>query len=345
MNAPQTQIAQATAGDRDRTTYIGGGAIPIVLGVSPFKTRLQFYREVTGECPEEITAEKALFFKRRKRQEPIISETLSEDKGYVVTRLSTNDNPNRYDDPEVPYFAAEIDAELAVNTYLCRDYPEFVQFPDGTCVNAEFKTVHPLAAADFGEDGSDRVPIYYTAQVQWGLGVTGRPAALLVAMIGFDDIRCYPILRDDELIADMRAAASLFWQEHVVAGVPPAPTTLEDAKLLFARFNGRPVELEKDDYDALEELFAQRAAIRYAEDEKDRLETKIALAIAKAWQLDGPDTTADNAVLRYQGRDVATWKLTRGSYLDQKRLKVDMPELINQYTVTHFYRAFRAKKQ
>lgn len=337
MNAPQR------VGTIDRAEYIGGSAISAILGVNPFRTRLQLYLEIIGEVKEVVDAEKARFFKRRKRQEPIVAETLAEDNGYDVIRLSTDADPNRYRDEQVPYFAAEVDFELRVNSYLLRDHPVLAALPEDTVLNGEIKTVHPLNVRDFGEDGSDIVPDYYTAQVLWGLGVTGRPAALLAALIGVDELRCYPILRDEETIAWMREEARRFWEEHVVPRVPPPPTTLEDAKQMFRRFNGRPCELDDAAFAALKTVEACRATVRAAKEEQEAAETTLALAIAKDWQLEGPDQTADNAVLRYQGIDVATWKLTRGSYLDQKTLKVEHPELVPQYTVTHFYRAFRIK--
>lgn len=334
------------AGDIDRTTYIGGSDIAAILGVSPWKTPLQLYYEKIGEAAEELDAERLLFFKRRKRMEPVVAEILRDDKGYDLVRLSTDGEPNRYRDPN-GIFAAEIDFEWRMNDYARRDFPVLADIPNGTLLNGEIKTVHPLAARDFGEDGSDEIPVYYTSQKLWGLGILPeRPAGLLVAMIGFDDIRCYPILRDDETIQWMRDEALRFRNEHIIPRIPPPPTTLDDAKRLFARFNGRPVELDDDAFDALQRIANARSMAKAAKDAKDEAEKDLALAIARAWMLDeGPDSTADNAVLRRDGQDVGTWKLTRGSFLDQKRLAKEHEEIIDQYTVGYTYRKVMLKKR
>lgn len=335
MNAPVQQ--------RDRKTYIGGAAISSILGVNPYRTALELYWSMVGETDPVIDEEKARFFRRRKRQEPIVAEILADEMGYEITRLSTDLEPNRYQDPAVPYFAAEIDYELRTNRYSNRDHVVLEQLDLGTLCNGEIKTVHPLAAADFGEDGSDKIPPYYTAQVLWGLGVTGRPAAMLSALIGVDELRNYPILRDEETIAWMREQAHAFWNDHIVPRVPPPPSTLEDARKLFLRFNGRPVDLDEDvaALDALARLSKARADKKAAEDAAYAAETDLALAIAKAWQVNGPDETADNAVLRAGGVDLATWKLQPGSYLDQKRLAVERPEIVAEFKQHHVFRVVR----
>jgi hypothetical protein len=103
---------------------------------------------------------------------------LIEELGLKVTKRSTPEEPNRYQDPLEPYLAAEIDFEWEVTPAIADDF----DLPDelvGTIQNGEVKTVHPFAGHAFGEAESDEIPIEYAAQAMHGLMVTGRQAHAL----------------------------------------------------------------------------------------------------------------------------------------------------------------------
>jgi predicted phage-related endonuclease len=106
--------------------------------------------------------------------------------------------------------------------------------------------VHPFKASEWGEEGSEDVPIHYAAQVMHGLGVTRRPAAIVAALFGLDNLLCFPVMRDDETIAAMRAKAVKFWTENVLAGVPPEPVERRRRQAhVFEGFKGKPVDLSE----------------------------------------------------------------------------------------------------
>ena len=139
--------------EMDRRTYIGGSDTAAILGVSPWKSKFTLYQEKIGEWQQEITPEKERIFARGKRWEPIVIEMLIdelEDRGHDVQVAGRN---NRIKDSEHDFLAAEIDLELIV---------------DGELINGEVKTVHPFASKDWGEQGTDEIPLYYTAQVLHG---------------------------------------------------------------------------------------------------------------------------------------------------------------------------------
>ena len=186
MNAPGTALQ--SVGVLDRTTYIGGSAIASIIGVSPWATPLdQYMKMLLGEQP--ITPEKAKFFRNRKDQEPIIARRLEREYGVVVTKLSLDEHPNRYQDAEHNFMAAEIDYEFEMSEAVRANFParlDFAAIPDGTLCNGEIKTVHPFAAGNWGEQGTEELPIEYAAQCMWGLGITHRPACLVGALFGID---------------------------------------------------------------------------------------------------------------------------------------------------------------
>jgi putative phage-type endonuclease len=197
------QLKPALSHDRG---YIGGGNVAGILGLSPYKSPLDEFLVITGQA-DGITAERETFFERRKALEPWAAQVFAQRTGIKI--VATN---RRYTDGEHDFLKAEIDFETA----------------DGG--NGETKTVHPLAARDWGDSESDNLPVYVTAQAMHGLMVTGRKHCWVHALIGFDDDRSYRIERDDETIAGIRAAELAFWNDNVLRMREPAPRTAEDLK-------------------------------------------------------------------------------------------------------------------
>lgn len=348
MNDIVALPAQA-AGELDRRTYIGGSDIAAIMGLSPWMTPLQCYERKVNPEPEVLTPEKKKFFARRKRQEPVIAEMLFDTYGIEVTRLSMDDDQNRYIDGRHPFLAAEIDFEFRMSEAIriaFPDRPQVCAIPDGTLCNGEIKTVHPFKAKEWGEEGSEDVPIHYAAQVMHGLGITRtRPMALVAALFGIDNLVCFPVIADGVTIAAVREKAMLFWTQHVLARVPPDPINMDDMMRLLSRVNGRPVEADPATLEALSNLRDIRASMGAMEKEKKELEFLIADFVRRQWGLtsDTPVENIDNAIITAEGAPFATWKKQSRTTIDSKRLQADKPELAAEYSNTTWFRSLRFK--
>ncbi len=360
--SPVADLVSLPAG-HDRQKYLGGSDVAAIFGVSPWKTPYDLWVDKTTPRSEDpqIDPEKKKFFARRKRQEPVIAEMLSDEYGIVVTRLSLDEDPNRYRDPEYPFLAAEIDFEFLMSPEVRAhfpDRPDFAEIPDGTLLNGEIKTVHPFKASEWGEQGSEEVPIHYAAQVMHGLGVTRRPAALVAALFGLDILLCFPVMRDEETIAAMREKAVHFWTYNVQQGIPPEPVNVDDVKRMYSKYRGRPVELSDEAYEALRNIEVIRGRTKALGGDLEELEWRIARCVAFNWGVEvvktegaggaeksGPDVPVkDNALFIYNGIEVGSWNRQRGTYLDQRRLAKEKPEILSSFTIEHKYRVFRLKK-
>lgn len=205
---------QADVGALDRSTYLGSSDISAILGLSPWKTPVDCYFEKLG-MGKPIDAAKEKLFKRGKRLEPIVLDMLAEERGIEFIAKGA-----RYRHPEYPWMAAEIDAEAII---------------DGEHVNIEVKTVHPFAADGFGEENTDEIPIGYAAQATFGQLVTGRCRTLFGVLVGADNLSTYWLDRDEETIDGICAKAIAFWNDHVLAKVPPPPILIEDIYRLMRR--------------------------------------------------------------------------------------------------------------
>ncbi|MBK8916338.1 MAG: YqaJ viral recombinase family protein [Phycisphaerales bacterium] len=295
----------ANVGDVDRRTYLGGSDAAAILGLDPYgKTPLTVYLAKRGELVTGAPdPEREKFLRRRKRWEEPIVAMLREEFGGEIVAMN-----GRYKHPEHDFLAAEIDFEWAD--------------ADGVIQNGEIKTVSPFAfneGAGWGEAGTADVPIHYHAQVMHGLAVTGRSECILAALAGLDTMVFYRIERDEEAIADLRAAEVAFWTDHVLAGVPPEPITMADVGRLWNRRNGRPVEIDEDTAGRLEHLRQARGEQKALDGDVEELQLEIAKAICKAWGVaDGEEAPEDHAILTYQGRKVA--------YLGARSLNLARPE-------------------
>ena len=269
----------------DRTNFLGGSDCAAILGISPFKSPLMLYQEKIGEHVEEVTPVKQKIFNRGKRWEPVVIEMLVDelkDRGLDVHIINRN---QRFKDLEHDFLAAEIDLELLV---------------DGETVNGEMKTVHPFAAKDWGEQDTDEIPIYYTAQVLHGQMVTRRNKTIVAALIGADDLRVHTVNRDDEMIDVIRAKELEFW-ERVQNRQAPEPVSIEDIKLMYAKDSGSIIDASFEILNLCEAAKIIKQNIKIQETNLAEILTEIKLGMS------------DSSVLIHNGKQLATWRTNKDS--------------------------------
>ena len=309
-------------GEKPRQTYIGGSDIAGILGVSPWATRVSVWQRKV-DLPEDSPpppAKKKLF-NRGKLWEQVVGEMLVAkltDQGHKVTVLSAN---HRYIDPDVPYFAAEIDYEIKLD-----DIPDIV--------NVELKTVHPNATREWGEEDTDECPLQYAAQAAWGLGITRRNCCIVAPLFGADEIRAYPIVRDDVTIQGMRDQARDFWELYVLPKKAPEPINLADVDRLFKRDAERQVFADPELVERLLRYRAIEAEIDARTLERDVLEFQVKRFMGDATALHLPG----------QEKPAATWKLRANAHLDQAAFKAEYPKLHKQYMRAGQSRVFEVRK-
>lgn len=293
----------STTSEIDRKKFIGGSDAASILGISPWKSPFMLYQEKIGEYKEEITPAKQKIFNRGHRWEPVVIEMLVDelkDRGHDVHIIDKN---GRYIDPEHTFLAAEIDLELLL---------------DGETVNGEMKTVHPFAAKDWGEQDTDEIPMYYTAQVSHGQMVTRRDKTIVAALIGADDLRVHVVERDDELIKIIRTKEVEFW-ERIQRGQAPEPTSLEDIKQLYSRDNGKSIEANDELFNNIRRLKELKEVSKSNEQEIDQLSLDVKLGIR------------DAAFVLYGKEEVCAWKKNRdGKEVDWKTAFNNLADLVKR---------------
>lgn len=292
----------------NRQGYLGGSDAAAILGISPYKSPYQLYMEKVGEWQEEIDEKRERIFARGRRLEPIVVDMLVDElksDGHDVEVIERN---QRYTDPELDYLRSEIDVELVI---------------DGEEINGEIKTVTPFAAKEWGEQGTDEIPLHYTAQVLHGLMIKPRKRAIVAALIGADDLRVHFVDRDQDAIDMIRKKEIEFWN-RIVNREPPDPGTALDIKYLYCKDKGLVMDADDELASLCAELRGHKQTAKALEELIDELVTKIKLKMG------------DASVLMYQGKKIATWASNKdGQTTDWESLAMSLnpsSELINQFT-------------
>lgn len=87
----------------------------------------------------------------------------------------------------------------------------------------------------WGAAGTDHVPPEYVIQVQHQLACSEYDEADLIAFfLNYRNSIIYHFKRDNELIAALENAVKQFWNNHVLADIPPDLVNLADCKLKFS---------------------------------------------------------------------------------------------------------------
>jgi putative phage-type endonuclease len=152
-----------------------------------------------------------------------------------------------------------------------------------------------FARDQWGESGSDVVPMAYIVQVQHQLAVTGYEEADLAVLIGGYDFRVYHFKRDEELIARIIADVSEFWK-CVETDTPPPLRDMKDAKLAYPFNQGNLIPAEEDIVKAVVEYNNVLDKENELKKIKSSLKDKLTLFIKNA---DG---------IRTEKEVLATWK-------------------------------------
>jgi len=180
----------------------------------------------------------------------------------------------------------------------------------------------------------DEVPAHYQAQCQWQMWVTDSPHAWVAALMG-RRLDIHELARDDADIEFMVERVDAFWQDCVLAGVPP-PTDGHDATLraLAAVYpDHTPGDLVEAD-DALRAEVAAWRTAKAAKRHAEQAEKRSAAAIQSA--------LGDAEELTVDGQRAVSWRRQSARRLDGKALSAAHPGLAAEFTRESTYRVLRS---
>ena len=304
----------------DRTRGLGGSDAAAILGLNPWKTPLDVYHETLGLVEPDNLDDKPVVEWGNRHEEQVAAK-YAEVTGRKVYRSNRT-----LQHAEHPFLVAHIDRR--------------VKTVDGVRRVLECKTAYPRTPESWdqwGEAGTDEVPIQYLCQCMHYLAVTGADQCDLAVLINGWDFRIYHIARDEELVRTIVAKEVAFWRDHIEAKNPPPPSTPEDVAALYPENNGHLAQIDLAENAELVEMATAyrnlRATIKDAEEEAKRLKAKLTEAVG---DFDG--LTLDGK------KPLVTWKAQTRTGWDTKRLAAEHPELAAEYMKETRFRVLRLTK-
>lgn len=186
----------------------------------------------------------------------------------------------------------------------------------------------PLREA-WGEPGTDEVPDRVIIQSTVHMICTLTDLCHVVAFLGGRGFQMYKVNLDKTVADVVTETAIQFWDKNVLADIPP-DNTLPHASSI-KRIRREPETTVALDQSLVDQWLLAKEACKLADAEKDAAEVAMLTALGQA---EGGITPAGMLTYFSQSR----------STVDSKTLKVDHPEIYEQYLKTSTYRVARFKK-
>jgi putative phage-type endonuclease len=294
-----------------RAKSLGGSDIGALLGLSKYRSAVDVWMEKTGK---EVGIRDSLPLRFGQFAEKFVASEYA-----LATGTSLAIHEAAVIHPQYDYMHGHIDRFV-----LNSDAPLIGE--DGRITASrilECKTANPFAQSDWGDPGSDQVPLSYLVQCVWYMMLTNIDRTDLAVLFGNADFRIYEITRDLELEQMVLERAVSFWENHVLTDIPPSPTSESDYKTLFGKSTvSKSVEAPAETCELIKKLKSLNEQIDSYEQEVSSIKQSIM------------GQMQDAEILTFHGQILATWKAPKPSFrLDAKRLTEENPDLVHQYQV------------
>jgi putative phage-type endonuclease len=291
----------------DRSKYIGGSDIGAILGLSRFRSPLEVWLEKTGKETKRLDS---LPLRFGAFAESFVASEYARSTGFELIH-----DESIYIHPQHSFMSAHIDRfVLEGGASSSTSTPTRI---------LECKTANPFSAGEWGEVGSDEVPMSYLCQCIWYMAITNINKIDLAVLFGNSDFRIYEIARDLELETVILQKASLFWNEYVLKDIAPPVQSEADCHTLFSKGDpAKSVEAQVQTLELTQRLKLLNSEIDIREKEISSIKQAIMTQMGEAESL------------LYQGKTIATWKAPKPSFrLDSKALETDHPQIASNYKI------------
>ena len=215
-----------TMTDRASIKKIGGSDIAAILGLSRWKSAHSLYLHLIGEL---LPQEDNNAMERGRKLESVIAHIFAANhEEFWLEKCGIVEDSN------YPFLIGSPDRVICDSS--CHDV-----CPGKTVSGLEIKTADISKANEWGDEGTDEIPIEYLIQCQWCAGLLGVPdwhLAVGFAKPGSKKIvayREYYIESNQERFEAMKQLAIDFWNDHVVPKVAPEVTEADAETVRYYR--------------------------------------------------------------------------------------------------------------
>jgi len=293
---------------RERQKGIGGSDASAILGFNPWKSPFELYIEKTSDVVQEIDNE-AIYWGNT--LEDIVAEEFTRRTGKKVRRRNQIFKHQEHD-----WMIANIDRDVVGERALL-----------------ECKTTNAFAVDQWE---GDEIPPAYMCQLQHYMAVLDYEKAYIAVLVGGQKFLWKEIERDDEFIELMIEHEKEFWENHVLAGVPPeidgSKSASELLNQMYPEDNGETIMLESDKAETLiEAIESLKKDIKEKNDLKKKYENQLKLMIGEAEKGVTP---------RYE----VIHRTITSNRLDTRKLRSELPDIAEKYTNESTYRRMTIKE-
>ena len=317
-----------------RRKGIGGSDVAAIMGVSPFATIRDLYNDKVGIEPVVEEEESNWVAKEvGHRLEDLVAEIFSRKTGLTVFPVR-----KMFRHPNYPFMLADVDY--------------FIRFPDGSFGILECKTCNYNAKSKWDDDA---IPINYEYQVRHYLAVMNMKKAYIACLYGNNESEFVirHIDRDYMEEENIIEQESYFWNEYVQKRIVPAYTGKPDLILASVRRYGGLADksipeitvsgLESKNLERYLALAEEKSQI---EKRKKEIESEQKALSVQFIEYMGPGCKAvlSDGGCRYKITYNPTIRTQIGKE-QMEKLKIQHPDIYEEYTKTTESRTFKVKKE
>lgn len=296
MKAKLIMTVEQAASDHEaweklRMQGIGGSDVAVIMGYNPWKKPYALYCEKVGLVPpDDLSENEAVEWGTK--LEPIVAQKFSEVTGKKLKRWGTVCNP------DAPWQMANFDRLIV-----------------GEDCGLECKTANAFKKEEWE---GDSVPDAYYTQCQWYTALSGFEGWWIACLIGGQHFEYKYIPRNDAFIQDMLEKVTDFWENHVLAKVPPeidgSESSTEAVKKAYPSSNGMEIALPSQANELFLRLDELDKTLAIIKEQQEQAKNQLKLMLG------------DNEIGVIGDRKV-TWKTQKArATIDSKKLQKEYAE-------------------
>ena len=290
-----------------RRTGIGGSDAAAVIGLNPFRSRIEVYADKMGMMPEKEDTES---MRLGRDLEDYVAQRFCEATGKKVRR-----NNFMWCHDEHRCMIADVDREII-----------------GENAGLECKTTQAWGGKVIMKG---EIPLTYYVQCMHYMAVMGYDRVYLAVLIFGKGFFHFTIERDEDEIAALVASEAAFWRDHIEAGISPDPDGSQSAEQAVDAIWGNRAQEDEllmfDFSDDMRELCDLAAAEKEIKRQKDAIKQRLQAALGEH-------------MVGSSDRYVITWRPQERSSIDSRRLYRERPDIYREYLTTSSTRIFKIKE-
>ena len=191
-----------------RKSGIGGSDASAILGLSPWKSPMDIWLDKKGLLEEAPDPKRDAMREFGLEAEPFIARKYEEQTGRKLRKI----------------LHSIVRGKILHGIVRDSQCDFLLGSPDrlvvGEPIGVELKTEN-IFQDNFGEPGTDQVPMHYLVQCAWYMMLTAYPEWHIALLRGDRQVAIYVIKRDLELEQTIRERCISWWNTHIIGDIPP----------------------------------------------------------------------------------------------------------------------------